>query len=177
MSARTLCGLILAAAATAAVAQPELGLAVGRATDSRETDIVRLWYRRPLQADAAVRPWWRPEVLQLGAGAWRVPDVGGRTPRYDVSVTPVWRSETMLGATRGFLEAGLGVHLLSHTIRNDTHRLPSSLQFGSHLGAGIRLGARGDTSIGLAIQHLSNAGLKEPNGGINFVLLTAMLAL
>jgi lipid A 3-O-deacylase PagL len=29
----------------------------------------------------------------------------------------------------------------------------------------------------LSIQHLSNAGLKEPNRGINFVLLTAMLAL
>ena len=51
------------------------------------------------------------------------------------------------------------MHLLSHTIRNDTHRLPSSLQFGSHLGAGIRLGARGETSIGLVIQHLSTAML------------------
>ena len=159
MAARILCGLALAAAATAAAAQPELGLAVGRPTDSRETDTVRLWYRRPLHSDAAVRPWWRPDLLQLGAGVWRVPDFSGRTRRYDVSVTPVWRSETSLGATRGFLEAGLGVHLLSHTIRNDSHRLPSSLQFGSHLGAGIRLGPRGETSIGLVIQHLSTAML------------------
>jgi hypothetical protein len=31
--------------------------------------------------------------------------------------------------------------------------------------------------VGVAYQHLSNAGLKQPNGGINFYLATVGLGL
>jgi hypothetical protein len=160
--------LLLAAATGANAAQPELGLTVGRGTNSHDTDIVRLTYRRPLSGDAAAAPWWRPQYLQFGASVWRVPDLGGTTRRFDASVTPVWRKE--IG--QGYLEAGIGAYLLSHTINNDTNRLPSALQFGSHLGTGLRLGATRQASVGVALQHLSNAGIKQPNGGINFYLLT-----
>ena len=47
-----------------------------------------------------------------------------------------------------------------------------ALQFGSHVGMGLRLGAPRQASVGVALQHLSNAGIKQPNGGINFYLLT-----
>src|SRR5439155_11327988 len=95
--------------------------------------------------------------LQLGASVWRVPDLGGVTRRFDVNVTPVWRSENAFGgAAKGYVEAGLGVYLLSHSIHNDTNRLPTSLEFGSHLGAGVRLDPR--LSVGLAVQHISYAG-------------------
>ena len=168
-AARAFAAVALLAAACAPAAQPELGLTVGRATDSQDTDILRLVYRRPLAADAApAQPWWRPQLLQFGASVWRVPDLGGITRRYDASVTPVWRKETALG----YLEAGIGAYLLSHTINNDTNRLPSALQFGSHVGMGLWLGAPRQASVGVAFQHLSNAGIKQPNGGINFYLLT-----
>jgi hypothetical protein len=160
---------ILLATATRAAAEPELGLSVGRDFDSQDTDVLRLTYGRSLAPREET--WWWPQQLQFGVGIWRVPDLGGRTRRADLSVTPVWRAERAWG----YFEAGLGAHLLSHTINNDTHRLPSSLQFGSHLGAGVRLGPR--TSVGVAVQHLSNAGIKEPNGGINFYMLTASFAL
>jgi hypothetical protein len=32
-------------------------------------------------------------------------------------------------------------------------------------------------SVGVAFQHLSNAGIKQPNGGINFYLATVGLGL
>src|SRR6266513_4125546 len=96
----------------------------------------------------------------------------GGIGRPDLNVTPVWRSESALGgAARGYVEAGLGVYLLSHTIHNQTNRLPTSLEFGSHLGIGLRLGP--DATVGLAVQHISNAGIKQPNGGINLYMLTA----
>jgi hypothetical protein len=161
--------LAAGAASPAPAAQPELGLAVGRATDSDDTDILRLLYRRPLAGDAsAAQPWWRPQQLQLAASVWRVPDLGGITRRFDVSVTPVWRKET----SSGYLEAGIGAYLLSSTINNQTNRLPSALQFGSHVGTGVRFGESRQASAGIAFQHLSNAGIKQPNGGINFYLLT-----
>jgi hypothetical protein len=87
------------------------------APDSHETDVARLTYRRPLGSDA--QTWWRPRELQLGAGVWRVPHLGARTRRYDASLTPVWRSESAFG----YIEGGIGVYLLSHTINNETNVL------------------------------------------------------
>lgn len=152
---------LVLAASSAGAAGPQLALQAARSTESGETDVLRLLYRHRLPAAA----WWSPSHLQLGAGAWRVPDLRGRTRRLDLSATPVWRAQ---GAW-AYAEAGLGAYLLSHTINNDTHRLPSSLQFGSHVGVGLRLGRSG--TLGIALQHLSNAGLKQPNGGIDLVLV------
>ena len=169
-SRATVAAMLLASAGSVLAAEPELGLSVARAFGSQDTDVLRLTYRSPLAPRDGAR-WW-PQQLQLGASIWRVPDLGGITRRFDLNVTPVWRSESAFGgAAKGYLEAGLGVYLLSHTINNDNNRLPTALEFGSHLGAGLQLDPR--LSVGLAVQHISNAGLKQPNGGINFYMLTA----
>ena len=47
--------------------------------------------------------------------------------------------------------------------------MPSAFEFGSHVGAGFSL-ARNHT-LGIGLQHLSNAGIKQPNGGIDLVLI------
>ena len=82
----------------------------------------------------------------------------------------MWRYE----GARGYLEGGIGGYVLSKTVNNDTTSLPTSFQFGSHLGTGLLLK---NASVGVAYQHLSNAGLKQPNGGINFYLATVGLGL
>ena len=166
----TVAAILLAGASSVLAAEPELGVSVARSFDAHETDILRLTYRSPLTLRDGAR-WW-PQQLQLGASIWRVPDLGGITRRFDLNITPVWRSESAFGAAaKGYVEAGLGVYLLSHTINNDNNRLPSSLEFGSHLGVGLQLDPR--LSVGLAVQHISNAGIKQPNGGINLYMLTA----
>jgi hypothetical protein len=165
-------GILLAILLTAGAsfaAEPEFGVILGRATESEETDIVRLTYRRPVESQR----WWVPTHMQYAAGIWRVPDFEGRTRRFDFSATPVWRAEHRWG----YVEGGIGAYFLSHTINNETNRLPSSFQFGSHIGAGLRFGERGQHTIGIALQHLSNAGIKQPNGGIDFYLLTASIRL
>ena len=153
--------LLLVAAATFG-ADREIGLTVGRGTESAETDIVRLTYRRALPESER---WWVPTHVQLGASVWRVPDIRGQTRRFDANATPIWRSDKPWG----YLEGGIGLYLLSKTINNDENRVPSSLEFGSHIGAGLRLGQ--SSTIGVAYQHLSNAGIKQPNGGIDLVLV------
>ena len=156
--ARSVLALILLLATNGLAA--EISLVAGRSTESDETDIVRLTYRQPL----AATQWWMPTHLQLGASLWRVPDVRGSNRRVDVNATPVWRSMN----SWGYVEAGIGGYLLSKTINSPEHRLPSSFQFGSHIGAGLRLG---EGTIGIALQHLSNAGLKQPNGGVDLILV------
>jgi lipid A 3-O-deacylase len=157
--ARLVIGLLLVLQLSVAAAE-EVGVTLGRSTESDETDIARLTYRHRL----AAKEWWMPTHLQVGGSLWRVPDIRGTNRRFDLNATPVWRSMN----SWGYVEAGIGAYLLSKTINSPTHRLPSSFQFGSHLGVGVRLG---EGTIGIALQHLSNAGLKQPNGGIDLVLV------
>jgi Lipid A 3-O-deacylase (PagL) len=154
---------VLAAAARAAVAQSELGLWLGRSSEGEQTDVVRLTYRRALNVEG--RGWWWPQHVQLGVGLWHVPDLTGPTRRIDVSITPVWRHE----GAHGYLEGGIGAYVLSKTVNNDTTSLPTSFQLGSHVGTGLTLK---NANVGVAFQHMSNAGIKQPNGGINFYLAT-----
>lgn len=155
--------LLLAAAPFAGAAESELALSVGRSFDPQQTDVVRLAWRQALAGEG--RAWWWPQRLQYGLGIWRVPDLEGRPRRYDANLTPVWRSQSAFG----YVEGGIGAYLLSHTINNEANRLPSAFQFGSHVGAGVFVDK---ASLGVALQHLSNARIKQPNGGINFLLLT-----
>lgn len=166
--ARAVIALLFLVSQLSVAAEPELGLVFGRATDSQDIDIVRLTYRHPLPEKDA---WWMPSQLQLGASVWRVPDIRGTTRRFDLNATPIWRT----GNSWGYVEGGIGVYLLSKTINNLEHRLPSSFQFGSHLGTGLRLGK--NATLGIALQHLSNAGIKQPNGGIDLILVSASLKL
>jgi hypothetical protein len=161
----------LAFAGTAAAqAQSEVMLSFGRAVDNADIDVIRLAYRRTLASDAR---WWVPTLVEFGGGIWRVPDLGGETQRFDLHATPVWRADF----ERTYVEAGIGAYLLSKTINNDTTHLATKFEFGSHVGAGLRLGPQGETRVGIALQHLSNAGIKQPNGGVNFVLLSASFPL
>jgi hypothetical protein len=139
----------------------------GRATESQETDVARLGYRLPLRESEA---WWMPTHAQLGASVWQVPDIRGTTRRFDVNATSIWRNEKPWG----YWEAGFGGYLLSKTINNDENRLPSSWQFGSHIGFGFRLGK--NQTLGVGVQHLSNAGIKQPNGGIDLLFVQYTLS-
>jgi len=168
----TLAALALLAftGAAAAQSQSEVMISLGRAADDADIDVVRLAYRRTLASDAR---WWVPTLVEFGGGIWRVPDLAGTTRRYDLHATPVWRADF----ARSYLEAGIGAYLLSHTINNDTTGMSTSFEFGSHVGAGLRIGERGNTRVGVALQHLSNGGIKQPNSGVNFVLLNASFPL
>jgi len=156
--------------AAAAQTQSEVMLSLGRGAENADIDVVRLAYRRRLSSDAR---WWVPTEVELGGGVWRVPDLAGTTQRFDLHATPVWRADF----ARTYVEGGIGLYLLSHTINNDVTHMSTSLEFGSHVGAGLRIGERGETRVGIAVQHLSNGGIKEPNSGVNFILLSASFPL
>jgi lipid A 3-O-deacylase len=159
---RLIAALVMALPLVSHAADPQWVGIMGHGADAADTDIVRIGYRFALPGKDA---WWMPTHVQLGASAWRVPDIAGTTRRLDLNATAIWRTERRWG----YLEAGIGPYLLSKTINNQDTRMPSSLEFGSHIGFGIAL-AKNQT-LGIGLQHLSNAGIKQPNGGINLVLI------
>lgn len=69
---------------------------------------------------------------------------------------------------RPYLEFGLGIHLLSHTTINQERRLPTAFEFGEILGLGVQFCPKLACSVAVRLQHVSNAGIKQPNNGITF---------
>lgn len=74
---------------------------------------------------------------------------------------------TLAGLPRLFLEFGVGPVLLSEEQLGATD-LGSNLQFRSHIGVGGYLDSSRRLSLGYRFTHTSNAGLGDPNPGINF---------
>ena len=88
---------------------------------------------------------------------------------FDFGVTPVFRfQQNNISSLSPYAELGVGFHLLSHTSVSTQRQFGSAFQFGDHIGAGVRFGDKGKYDIGYRYQHLSNAGIKQPNQGINF---------
>ena len=87
----------------------------------------------------------------------------------DFGLTPVLRLQPNNPAGFSpYAELGVGFHFLSSTSVSPQRQFGSSFQFGDHVGAGVRFGDKGQYDIGYRYQHLSNAGIKQPNQGINF---------
>ena len=124
---------------------------------------------------------WNKKLVELGnwhlGGYWES-DFGywsnnsfakTRSTLVDFGFTPVLRfQQTSRSALSPYAEVGVGFHLLSATSVSTQRQFGSSFQFGDHIGAGVRFGEKGRYDLGYRYQHLSNAGIKGPNQGINF---------
>ena len=87
----------------------------------------------------------------------------------DLGLTPVFRyQETQPSGISPYVEGAIGFHLISPVRLEERRGFSSAFQFGDHVGVGARFGERHCYDLGLRFQHLSNAGIKKPNNGINF---------
>lgn len=97
----------------------------------------------------------------LGYTYWQAGDQAGG--RHAISFAPVFMYEFGEGNIKPFVEAGIGVALFTGTTAGD-QKFGSAFNFEDRIGAGLKIG---DTQkVGLRVIHYSNAGIKEPNDGI-----------
>ncbi len=157
--------LFLASARAAAVD----GFAIeGGRTHSGHTEMGRVavqwnWNKRWIEGkESHLGGYW-----DLALGYWYGDTAPGQNPDIvDIGLTPVFRFQG--NDLKGmYLEAGIGFHWLSRA-RIGSRRLSTQFQFGDHIGAGYRFGARQAWDISYRYQHLSNADIKKPNDGIDF---------
>ncbi|MGT2494520.1 acyloxyacyl hydrolase [Cupriavidus basilensis] len=107
--------------------------------------------------------------------------VGGRTGRMECPqrhqcpecdrvrfFPPIFRLETRGGSLVPFLEASVGVRMMSHKATSDEHRSGSLFQFSDMIGVGMAFGPKTAYEAGFRYQHVSNAGIKQPNPGSGF---------
>ncbi|SAL57841.1 deacylase [Caballeronia arvi] len=87
---------------------------------------------------------------------------------WEFGVTPMLRFVKSSGYFRPFIEIGVGVRLLSHARITPFFTASTAFQFSDVVGVGMIFGEKQSYQAGFRYQHLSNAGIKEPNPGINF---------
>jgi lipid A 3-O-deacylase len=116
---------------------------------------------------------WNQEIAWLARKDWQLywdASLGGWYSEtgtvLDIGLTPVFRHARH---PRGvYFDAGIGFHMLSGSRVSRDLTLSTRFQFGDHLGIGYRFA---HYDLGMRFQHLSNAGLRNPNPGINFLQL------
>jgi hypothetical protein len=123
------------------------------------------------------QPLWQGSAWQLQLrhevelASWRLKTV----PKLiELGYSPVFRLQRTTGAVPSgfYVEGAIGVRLLSHTRIDAEHAMSTAFQFSDMIGVGYQWGdatsSGGQHTVGLRVQHLSNAGIKKPNPGINF---------
>lgn len=155
--------------ASAGITLDGIGLDLGRGNDS--TEVVRIhaksnWDKKWFTGGA----WHLAGYWEASLGGWQGGGEGGKDI-WDIGITPVFRIQPNGGQSGLYLEGAVGAHLLSATRINNQRHFGSSLNFGDHVGFGVTFGGKGEYDLGYRFQHLSNAGIKKPNDGIEFHLL------
>jgi len=137
----------------------DLTFAVGQTSDSTMT------YRIGMQSnwDAS---WWQTSVGRL-TGYWDAGytywDGDDTSSNHSLSLAPVFVYEFAGGSVKPYIEAGIGVAAFAHT-KLESNELGSSFQFEDRIGFGLRFA--GGHEIGVRAIHYSNAGIKQPNDGV-----------
>lgn len=164
----TITALLLGAGVQQASAV-ELNAAVGRTEKSTST--VRIGLQKDFQSR-----WWQSDVGFL-TGYW---DAGytfwkgdKRSDNHSISVSPVLLYQFNADVFKPYIEAGIGVALFENT-RIESRNLGSSFQFEDRLGVGVRFY---NQALSVRATHYSNAGLKNPNDGIEAYSLHYRIAL
>lgn len=105
--------------------------------------------------------------LETSLGLWSVRGPNGRTSYGSLGVVPMFRYKFDQGRSPWFVEAGIGGVLTNRLYETKNKGFGSRLNFSDQFALGYRLNPKQELS--LRVQHVSNAGLKEPNPGENFL--------
>ena len=155
----TLAGLTLLALGQVGAAHAlDLSMDIGQTGDSTMT------YRLGTQFDFN-RSWFNTSVGHV-TGYWDAAytywDGDDTASNHSLSLSPVFVYEFHGQTVKPYIEAGIGISAFSST-ELESNKLGSSFQFEDRIGFGLRFN---DQEIGVRAMHYSNAGIKEPNDGV-----------
>ncbi|RDK10165.1 acyloxyacyl hydrolase [Cupriavidus lacunae] len=105
---------------------------------------------------------------EVNVANWRALSSRPSSQLTEFGVSPILRLSYAGEYATPFVEASVGLRVLSHTEIADGHRMGSAFQFADMVGVGVAFGKAQRLAIGYRFQHLSNAGIQEPNPGTNF---------
>lgn len=127
------------------------------------------WTWQRALGDGTLTGYWEASI-----GRWysKVDDQErGSTWVTQIGLTPVFRWGPHPSPTGWFMEAGVGANVLLPVFRSRDKQFSTAFNFGDHVAVGKRFGANGEHEFALRLQHFSNAGIRRPNPGENFLQL------
>jgi hypothetical protein len=161
MKLRLLFALGLLCASPGALALDSVSVEAGRGDN--ETNLLRVGLQWQGHRKAFENSSWQiAHYIDLAFGGWN----GEHGTVYDLGVTPVFRFQRAGGSP--YAELAIGFHAISDLDFKEGVRTSTRFQFGDHIGVGV---VRGRYDWSIRLQHLSNAGIRDPNPGINFLQL------
>jgi hypothetical protein len=86
-----------------------------------------------------------------------------------LGLTPTLRFTSRTG--RWWLEGGIGANVITPRYAGNGKRFSTRFNFGDHIAWGWRFGPDGRVEVSLRLQHFSNASIRKPNPGEDFVQL------
>ncbi len=126
---------------------------------------------------------WRQWTYALGSGQvtghwdlfasyWssRMANVD-RQRNYVFGVVPTLRWRGDQGQSPWFAQVGSGLSLATELYQSGDKRFSTRYNFATHLAVGTNFGAQREHELMLRLEHYSNAGIKKPNPGENFLQL------
>jgi lipid A 3-O-deacylase len=129
----------------------------------------------------AAWPWdWRTRlgstevsgVTELFISHWRADAIGGGKSSYtQLGILPLLRLRFSNGQSPWFVEGGIGVTWMDKIYRIPERQFSTAGNFIDVIGVGRNFGPNGRHELGLRIAHNSNANIKRPNPGEDFVQL------
>lgn len=174
---------LLAALGIGTVRAQDQGLATGPPALDISTAFVQAGWARDANAYVLGATWdWRwtkPTRWGVFTGYWEssigrwhtkdsVQEPGSSTFVTQIGITPVFRLAPFERHPRWFAEFGIGANVLFPIYQSRRKRFSTTFNFGDHLAIGYRVGRH---EIALRWQHFSNAGIRRPNPGEDFVQL------
>lgn len=109
---------------------------------------------------------------ELMLNHWRADAVGGGSQSLtQVVVLPTLRMQLSQGRSPWYLEVGVGASWLDRKFVTPRKEFSTQWNFYDVLGAGYAFGARRQHELGARWVHVSNAGIKNPNPGQDFLQL------
>jgi len=110
-------------------------------------------------------------ITEAYLSEWSAREVGERRTFTQLGVLPMLRIRFRGGASPWFVEAGIGASVTSPVYRTATKQFSTAFNFVDVLGIGRSLDVEHRHDLSLRFQHISNADIKKPNPGENFLQL------
>jgi lipid A 3-O-deacylase len=110
-------------------------------------------------------------ITEAYLSEWSAREIGDRRSFTQLGVLPLLRIRFRGGASPWFVEGGIGASVTSPVYHTATKQFSTSFNFVDVVGIGRSLDAEHRHELGLRLQHVSNADIKKPNPGENFLQL------
>jgi len=145
-----------------------LQLGVAEGTDAATAGLTWRWHRQWTLGPGAVSGYWAAAI-----SGWRyaAADGAGHSSLGQVSFTPVVRYTPAGGAANWFIEGGIGATYTNRVYATEGRTFSTRFNFGDQIAIGAVFGAAREYEVSLRYEHYSNADLKLPNPGQNFIQL------